>query len=176
MESGNDTKLNKTGNDDKKTAESLLVCPFCKGSFTKIPDRVKIFECGWCRNRLTVEHIIPALSMKNIFSSVSPILYHIFLSNPESLIMKKIVSFGESWKENQKNMFVVIEMSVLCIIYTLISYYMDEHGSKLIIFTKPFFSTIPFIIALFYYIGYCMRRKELENPEIPVIRPEFRDI
>ena len=161
---------------NKQITANILSCPFCNGSFSKIQDDVKVFECGWCKNRLVIEYTIPALYWKNIFPSVSPLIYHTFLSKPEALVAKKIVSYGESWKENHKNIYVVIEMCILCIIYTLVSYYMDKQGSRLILFTKPIFSTIPFIIGLFYYLVYSFRRKELENPDIPVIRPEFRDV
>lgn len=161
--------------DQEKQKSEILLCPFCKGEFSTIPAFVKIFDCGWCSNRLVVVEDVPALYWKNFFSQSAMVLSYLFMANPETLVMRKIVPFGDSLKENQKNLFVVFEMAVICVVYMFFSLYIKSYHNDLLIFTHPIFLAIPMGIGVYYFVVYTNRRLELLKPDIPVFRPDFRE-
>lgn len=162
----------KANAEDKK---SLMVCPFCKGRFTSLPDEVTIFDCSFCKNRLYLKKLAPAMSWNMLFSSHALHIFHIYMARPEALMSRRIVSYSEVWKENRQNLVIVSQMSFLGAVYAAFAIYMEQHGSNSIVFTNPFFSSIPLAIAVWYYIVYILQsRKFLVNP-IPVIEPEAED-
>ncbi len=157
---------------DKK---SLMACPFCKGQFSSIPDEVTLFACGFCKNRLFVKKLTPAMSWNMLFSSHALHIFHIYMARPEALMSRRIVSYNEAWKENRNNLVIVSQMSFLGVMYAAFAVYMEQHGSTSIVFTNPFFSSIPLAIAVWYYLAYVRQnRKFIVNP-IPVIKPEFEE-
>lgn len=161
--------------DSQPPAEPLMVCPYCKGEFTNVPREVTIFDCGWCSNRLVVMEDAPAMYWKNFFSKSFSALFYLFMANPEKLMMRKIVSMADSWKENQKNLFVFFEMLVLATVYAFFSMYIKSTDSALLILTHPIFCVIPMGIGVYYFVAYTNKRLELTREGVPVIRPWFRE-
>ncbi len=155
--------------------KSLMSCPFCNGEFAMISPQVTLFDCGFCKNRLFLKRLVPAMSWSNLFSPQAVHIFHIYMTKPEALTVKKVVPYNEVWKENRHNLVIVSEMAFLGTLYAFLAIYMEQHGSTNIIFTNPFFSSIPLAIAVWYYLAYQRQNiKFLVNP-IPVIKPDFDD-
>jgi hypothetical protein len=152
--------------------KNLMACPVCSKDFSSLPDDITLFDCGFCRNRLYVRKLKPALAWNMLFSPHALHIFHIYLAKPDSLRARKIVTYSEIWKENRNNLTIVSLMSFLGVLYAIFAVYMEKHGSTSIIFTNPFFSGIPLAIAFWYYLAYERQNRKFLVYPIPVIKPD----
>jgi hypothetical protein len=148
-----------------------IECPFCHRIFTSFPMDVKVFECGWCRNRVAVVTIRPGFDIKRFFSMRFFFFYFIMFTNPDLLSAKKLVPLKDSVEENRKNLYVAMEMFFFSILYITICDYMQSNGSTKLIFNCVFFPAIPLVIGFIYYFFFASAEKMLLEPSVPVIRP-----
>ncbi len=146
-------------------------CPFCHGKFPAFPAGVKVFECGWCRNRVAVVKKKPAIRWKNFLTGKSSLLYYFMLNHTDYLSKVMLVPLVESVDENRKNLFVSMEMFFFAIVYITLCDYMQSNGSTSPLFNCVFFPAIPLVIGFVYYYFFISAEKKLLEPLVPVIRP-----
>jgi hypothetical protein len=149
-----------------------LICPFCNGEFRNLPRDTEVFLCGWCRNRLVVEKNVPPPDIRALFSLDFSVLAAFGEEARRARTIRRIITYGEAWKENQKNYYCMLEMCILSCVYAAFSLYMQRLGSSLLIFNNLLFPAIPMAIAVYYNFLFTLRRQELVRKDVPVIRPE----